>query len=140
MPDRQDPQEAQGVEEQFQMGEELEPQAISILFQHIDDCFVEHLMVNKLKPLPKFGSADKNYQEAMSDYKYAVMEKVAAWQKQYEATHGVTYGPLEARVAYALREVEKDVAEFPLLSISYVGAIDYELGRIPKVLKEVSKS
>ncbi len=139
MPDCNNPEEAKHVEELFEMGDELEPQAISILFQHIEDCFIEHLMVNRLKSLPKFGSTDDKYQEAMSNYKFSVMEKHTVCQKQYKATHGVTYSALEARVAYVLHEVEKDLAQLPLLSILYVGALDYELGRIPNILKEVSK-
>ncbi len=103
----------------------------------IDKLFILKLL-KKGVPMEQFGSDDTDFVDAMGEYKAAVMNYVEDWQETYEKAHGKLGLNMSARVAFALRWPGEDMAPRPLLTVSYIHALDYIFGRLPSVIREVS--
>ncbi len=128
---------AADVEKLFDKGDLLPPDLIGAIQKEIDDCFIEHMMKNEA-PIDKFGSMHDTYRTAISNYKIAMLNAVADWQKKYEIKHGALNVNLQGRIVYAMCRGPDGEAPRPLLTISYITVLDTLLGRIPSTITEVS--
>lgn len=127
---------ADKVEADFCRGEILPPHLISDILMVIDECFIKKLMKDD-RLIAKFGSLVDSYTKAINEYKVEVLNSLAKWQTKYEANHGELGINLQGRVAYTLRYDEKGNAPQPLLTFSYILALDMIFKHIPNSIREV---
>ncbi len=125
------------VEKAFNAGKRLPPHIISQIQRVIDDCFIDKLMKDD-KPIDKFGSDADSYTDKIDEYKLAVLNTLMKWKTKYENDNGSLDIELNGRVAYALRYDDEGNAPRPLLTKSYIIALDMILERIPNCIREVS--
>lgn len=115
----------------------LPPELITQILTIIDKAFIDHLCIDG-QPIDRFGSADKQFTEALDNYNFDILSKLDKWQKDYERDNGRLDIQLAGRVAYATRYGADDTPPRPLLSASFVIALDKIFARIPTVIREVS--
>ncbi len=126
------------VEKMFGNGDLLDDVSVKELLTSIDGVFRQHMLKMKGEPKPGFGSKSKEHQKAMDDYRMGVMNILNNWQKKRETGKAKKHGSLAARAAYAMRNNAQGIIGRPLLTISYMEAMDYLLTRIPSIIREVS--
>lgn len=124
------------VEADFLWGEKLPPHLISDILTIIDECFVKNLMKDN-RLIAKFGSSADSYTKALNDYKVDILNALTKWQTKYKASHGKLDMNLQGRAAYTLRYDDKGNSPQPLLTFSYILALDMIFKHIPKSIREV---
>ncbi len=115
----------------------LAPELITQVLAIIDKAFLEKLCIDG-QPIDRFGGRDKAFTDALDDYNFEVLSKLDQWQKDYERDNGSLDVQLAGQVAYATRYAADGTPPRPLLSASFIMALDTIFSRMPMVIREVS--
>lgn len=125
------------VEKMFDKGVLLPPELIAAIVKKIDNYFIEHMMKDK-GPIDKFGSMAKMYKIAINNYKVAMLNAVEDWQKKHKTKNGKLNANLQGRIVYVMCRGPDGEALHPLLTFSYIIALNILLGRITSMITKVS--
>jgi hypothetical protein len=127
------------AERLFRRGNVLAPEIVSQILDRVDEAFVEYFLCGK-DLIRGFGTMDGGFTDAMDKYKITVLNKIATWETEYQRVHGELEAELQGRLAYALQYDIYGKVPRPVLTSSFVLALNTLFEKIPSVIAEVSNS